>query len=536
MKWKNFSIQTKILAVGGIIILSFVSTIFLTLMPAIESSIYDMKKEKIKDIVDMTIATINGMYRDYEAGTITKEQLAASSAEYIRRIRYGNDGKDYLWINDYHPRMVMHPYRPDMNGKDLSSYKDKQGKLFFVDMVNLCRAKGAGYISYLWQYKDDATKIEEKISYVRAIPEMEWVIGTGVYDRDIRAEMRDRVVSLNIRIAVIVSAITVVMIVLVFFISRAIRKSIDQCASFAEDLANGNFTNRINIEQKDEIGCMAKTLNESADNLEKLITDVVHCSFRLNDVVEEIVKGNQQLSQMTTEQASALEEIASSIEESLSGIKNNADNAGEADKVSVIARDNARNGESIVLNTISSIEEINVISRKIADIIEMINEIAFQTNLLALNASVEAARVGDSGRGFAVVATEVRNLAQRAASAAKEIESVVSRSLEIVNATVSMGHQSKEALRKITESIAEASEMIRNIAIASDEQRVGIEQLSSAIFEIDKVTQHNASLVEETATISEEMAKLSSEMQEMTTRFTVRQAGNLRDIRRIRHA
>jgi len=111
MKWKNFSIQTKVLVVGGIIIVSFVSTIFFTLIPTIETSIYDMKKEKIKDIVDMTITTINGMYREYEAGTITMDQFIESSTECVKKIRYGNDGKDYLWINDFHPRMIMHPYR-----------------------------------------------------------------------------------------------------------------------------------------------------------------------------------------------------------------------------------------------------------------------------------------------------------------------------------------------------------------------------------------------------------------------------------------
>ena len=522
MKWKNFSIQTKVLVVGGIIIVSFVSTIFFTLIPTIETSIYDMKKEKIKDIVDMTITTINGMYREYEEGTITMDQFIESSTECVKKIRYGNDGKDYLWINDFHPRMIMHPYRQDMNGKDLSTYKDPRGKLFFVDMVNLCKAKGAGYVSYMWQYKDDAARIEQKISYVRSIPKLQWIIGTGVYEQDIRAEMSDRVTALNIRVAAIVTAITVLIFFLVFFISKAIRRSIDQCASFVGDLAEGNFSTRINLDQNDEIGTMAKALNKSADNLENLISDVVHCAFRLNDVVEEIVKGNQQLSQMTSEQASSLEEIASSIEESLSGIKSNADNAVQADRASSIAKDNAQSGESIVMNTIHSIEEINNISIKITDIIELINEIAFQTNLLALNASVEAARVGENGRGFAIVATEVRNLAQRAAGAAKEIEAVVSKSLEIIRSTVTMGHESKEALQRITQSIAEASEMVKNIAAASDEQKNGMEQISTAIFEIDKVTQHNASLVEETATISEEMAKLSSEMQEMTTRFTVR--------------
>lgn len=526
MKWKNLSIQTKVLIVGGVVIVSFVSTIFFTLVPSIESSIYDMKKEKIKDIVDMTITTINGMYRDYRDGLLTKDQLIASSADYVRKIRYGSDGKDYLWINDYHPRMIMHPYRPDMNGKDLSTYKDPEGKIFFVDMVDLCKAKGAGFINYMWQYKDNAERIEKKLSYVRSVPGLQWIIGTGVYEQDIRAEMSDRVTALNLRIAAVVSAITVIMIILVFFISKAIRRSIDQCASFVGDLAEGNFTNRISLDQNDEIGTMAKALNKSADTLENLISDVVHCAFRLNEVVEEIVKGNQQLSQMTSEQASSLEEIAANIEESLAGIKSNADNALQADRISIIAKDNARSGESIVMNTINSIEEINTISIRISDIIELINEIAFQTNLLALNAAVEAARVGENGSGFAIVAAEVRNLALRSAEAVKEIESVVSRSLEIIRYTVTMGHDSKEALQLITKSIGETSDMVRNIALASDEQKNGMEQISCAIFEIDKVTQHNASLVEETATISEEMSKLSSEMQEMTTRFTVR--GNRR--------
>ncbi|PKL37312.1 MAG: hypothetical protein CVV44_16910 [Spirochaetae bacterium HGW-Spirochaetae-1] len=522
MYWKNMSIQTKILSIGGIVILSFLLVMFIYVLPVIKKTVYDMKKEKIMDIVDTTVATINGMYQDHINGVITEKEFRENAFNYVRRIRYGRDGNDYVWINDFRPFMVMHPLRPDLNDKDLSDYKDPSGKKLFVEMVQVCKKNNAGYVQYIWQYKQDKNRLEPKISYVKTFAPLNWIIGTGVYEADIREEIAGRLVNLQIRIAIVFTIITGLLALLIYLVSRNIKSGIAQCAAFAEELARGNLKERIELDQNDEIGTLAKTLNVSADNLENLVANVVENANRLTTVVEQIAGGNQQLSQMNTEQASSLEEIASSIEEAVAGISSNADNAQKAERLSLDAARTADESASVVLGAIDSIGKISESSSRIAEITAMINEIAFQTNLLALNAAVEAARAGEQGRGFAVVAAEVRSLAGRAREAAKEINGVIAESMISIHNATEMGTKSREALRLIRESIGNVGEVVREIASASDEQRHGMQQINTAMMQMDKITQENSSLVEETASVSEEMSAQAVEMRTLTEMFSVR--------------
>lgn len=526
MRWNDISIQKKILVIGCSIIAGFVAVMVFYVVPVIERSIYDLKKEKIKDMVDATVTTVEAMYRERGGGADADERFRANAMDYVRRIRYGASGNDYLWINDFHPRMVMHPLRSDLDGRDLTDYRDPAGNRLFVAMAAVCRAEGAGYVSYIWQYGNDKNRLEPKISYVRSIPEAGWIIGTGVYETDVRAEIAGRLRTLRVELALVFAAITAVMFVLVFLVSRGIRKSIGRCVDFAGKLAGGNLAERIDLVQKDEIGVLARTLNASADNLEKLVAEVVANARRLDDVIGQIAGGNKQLSQMNSEQAAALEEIAASIEEAVSSISGNADQAVAADEMSRTAADTAERGSEVVNSAIDAIGSVSGSGRRIVEITALINEIAFQTNLLALNAAVEAARAGDAGRGFAVVAGEVRNLARRAGEAAKQIEAVIGESMRSIESAAAQGERSRAALQNILDSISRVNAMVREIASASHEQKRAIEEINTAVLEVDRATQNNSSLVEETAAISTEMSRQAGEMRELTGRFIVSRRGH----------
>ncbi|MBN1500334.1 MAG: cache domain-containing protein [Spirochaetes bacterium] len=521
MKWKNFSIQTKILLIGFNIILSFILVITFYIVPLIEKTVYDMKEEKIKDVVDMTVSTISGMHEEYKNGTLSIDEFQANAINYIKQIRYGTSGKDYLWINDLNCRMIIHPLRSDLNGTDMTDYADPTGKKFFQEMVDICKKSGSGYVSYMWQYNDNKDQIEDKISYVKSIPEIDWIVGTGVYKTDVKSEIAVVVTALKKNLTIVLTFITVILIAIILLVSRKIRSNINLCVEFGKNLAQGNLKTRINIKQTDEIGILADTLNTSADNLEQLVRQNVKNARALTTIVEEIAGGNDNLSQMTSEQASALEEIAQSIEETLSGTVNNAQNAIEVDSMSKLAAQTAQNGSDIVFKVIDSIGQINESGQKIREIITLINEIAFQTNLLALNAAVEAARAGDQGKSFAVVASEVRNLAQRSAAAAKQIELMIGDSINVMLQATELGHAGRNALKDIVNSISSVSSRISEIAAASEQQKYGIEQISFAIEQIDKVTQQNSALVEETATISGEMANQAVEMKNSAEKFLI---------------
>ncbi|HDP80399.1 MAG TPA: HAMP domain-containing protein, partial [Spirochaetes bacterium] len=325
---------------------------------------------------------------------------------------------------------------------------------------------------------------------------------------------------LRVNIAILVISI-IIAIIITTVLARAISAPVAKGLAFARKLAEGDFTGRIDLDQKDELGELGRALNIAADDLEKLVSEITVAAQNLNQAVDEIASGNQNLSQRTSEQASSLEEIASTIEEATAAIRQNAENADQANRLSDETTRLAEDGNKVVIEAVDSINEISKSSKKIEEIISVINEIAFQTNLLALNAAVEAARAGEQGRGFAVVAGEVRNLAQRSANAAREIGALIKESVNTIGVGTDKANRSGEALKEIVNSMKNVARLISEIAAASQEQKQGIDQINVAVTEMDNMTQQNAALVEETASASEEMAGQARELRLMMEKFKV---------------
>ncbi|MGH8227943.1 MAG: methyl-accepting chemotaxis protein [Steroidobacteraceae bacterium] len=278
----------------------------------------------------------------------------------------------------------------------------------------------------------------------------------------------------------------------------------------------GNLTERIQLAGKmGFFEALARNVNQLADNMAEIVAKVKHAAGEVYRGAEEISQGNANLSQRTEEQSSSLEETASSMEEMTSTVKQNADNAGQANQLAIAARDQAEKGGAVVAKAVGAMTDINDSSKKIADIIGVIDEIAFQTNLLALNAAVEAARAGEQGRGFAVVASEVRNLAGRSATAAKEIKELIQDSVKKVEDGSVLVTQSGQTLEQIVAAVKKVSDIVAEIAAASREQSSGIEQVNRAVMQMDELTQQNAALVEQATAASQAMAQQAGELNEM---------------------
>ena len=292
-----------------------------------------------------------------------------------------------------------------------------------------------------------------------------------------------------------------------------------------EALAKGDLTETASGDFEGEFSVLLEAVNSSMSNLLNMVNEIRSTSTNINTSASEIAQGNADLSQRTEEQASSLEETASSIEELTGTVKQNADNARQANQLADSAREQAEKGGEVVGNAIGAMGEINQSSKKIADIIGVIDEIAFQTNLLALNAAVEAARAGEQGRGFAVVASEVRNLAQRSAEAAKEIKTLINDSVQKVEEGSRLVDESGTTLEEIVNSVKKVNDIIAEIAAASEEQSAGIEQVNKAVTQMDQMTQQNAALVEEAAAASESMDEQSKGLSKLMEYFDVGDSG-----------
>ncbi|NHZ78872.1 HAMP domain-containing protein [Massilia sp. CCM 8695] len=327
--------------------------------------------------------------------------------------------------------------------------------------------------------------------------------------------------SATIKLLVIVLVTVAVGAAIMVWLVRSITGPLNEAVNIARTVASGDLSTLIVARGSDEIGMLLKSLKDMHDSLAEIVGKVRAGTDAIAAASSEIADGNLDLSARTEEQASSLEETASAMEELTSTVKQNGENASQASKLASDASVVAVRGGDAVAQVIHTMGSINDSSKKIVDIIGVIDGIAFQTNILALNAAVEAARAGEQGRGFAVVASEVRNLAQRSAAAAKEIKTLIGDSVDKVETGSKLVGQAGNTMEEVVASVQRVTAIIAEIAIASGEQNVGIDQINDAIGQMDAVTQQNAALVEQAAAAAEAMKQRAASLAEAVSVFKI---------------
>ncbi|MGJ7521374.1 methyl-accepting chemotaxis protein [Variovorax sp. LT1P1] len=453
------------------------------------------RQSSVRQVVESAHGVLSYYHGLATRGVLSEADAQKQAMQAVKGMRYS--GTEYFWINDMQPRMLMHPVNPALDNKDLSQNKDPTGKLLFMAFVDMVKQQGAGFVPYLWP-KPGSDKPVPKLSYVMGFQPWGWVIGSGVYIDNVDAAMLGRSVGFGGGAVALAGAL----LLFGWLISRGIVRQLgcepERAADITRQIAEGDLSVAIELRRNDQTSVL-HAIKAMRDSLAKVVGEVRQGTDTIATASSQIASGNQDLSSRTEEQASSLEQTAASMEELTSTVKQNADNARQANQLAASASEVAVRGGSVVGQVVDTMSAINTSSRKIVDIIAVIDGIAFQTNILALNAAVEAARAGEQGRGFAVVASEVRSLAQRSAAAAKEIKGLIDDSVGKVEAGSHQVAEAGRTMEEIVASVKRVTDIMGEIASASHEQTQGIEQINQAITQMDQVTQQNAALVEEAA-------------------------------------
>ncbi|TGU70158.1 HAMP domain-containing protein [Geomonas terrae] len=516
-RFKDWKILTKILSISIATIFMMVLGVMLYVLPFMQNKLMDEKIQATKAVVDVAYDVLTSNQNAVKEGRKTLQQAQADALKQISEMRY--QGNEYFWVNDLDTKVLMHPIKPELVGKTQYDNKDPNGKKLYVEFVNVCKEKGEGVVEYMWA-KPGSTVPVPKISYVILMKEWGWIVGSGIYVDTVTVEMN----KMKWQIIGGTAALAALIVVFAWFVARRIKEALDQAIGASKRIASGDLTAQIVVNSKDETGELLASLKDMNEGLAHIVGDVRNGAESIATATEEIAAGNADLSQRTEEQASALEETASSMEELTSTVKQNADNAQAANQLAINASGVAVKGGEVINRVVRTMESITDSSKKISDIIGVIDGIAFQTNILALNAAVEAARAGEQGRGFAVVAAEVRSLAQRSAAAAKEIKSLIEDSVAKVQDGSRLVEEAGRTTQDIVTSIKRVTDIMAEISAASIEQSSGIEQVNTAITQMDDVTQQNAALVEEAAAAAESLEEQAQQLVSVVARFTLEQA------------
>ncbi len=510
----NMMLATRLRLAVGLVLLGFVAVIAL-LTARSSDSLMGVRMQTTVDQVKGAEAIARDFLSKAKSGALSEADAKAQAAAAIGKIRYS--GKEYLWIQDTHPTIVMHPIKPELNGKDGSGIKDPDGKPVFVEAVNAVKSGGgSGFYSYLWP-KPGASDPVPKRSFVMAFEPWGWVIGSGVYTDDVAAVVHK---DTQVTLALVLVAGVVALVGVEIFV-RGLRRRLSAMRDVVHAVASGDLRGQIDPGAADEIGQVLSEVVAMKARLTELVRGIREATESIGVASGEVATGSQDLSARTEQTASNLQQTSASMQELTQQVRHSSDAAQQTNALADTAAGQARQGAAVMSEVVATMDGISVSSRKISDITSVIDGVAFQTNILALNAAVEAARAGEQGRGFAVVASEVRSLAQRSAQAAREIKALIVESVERVDAGTQQVSRGGQSMTDILNAVQRVSSTVNEISEASIGQSDGIAQVNQAVANLDTMTQQNAALVEQTAAAAESLKQQAASLNELVAIFKI---------------
>ncbi|MEI7456441.1 MAG: methyl-accepting chemotaxis protein [Nitrosomonadales bacterium] len=508
---KSISIKTKLsLVIVAVIVGLILISVFALLNE--KALLLSDRQVKTQHLVETAHSVLAYHYEMQSKGALTEEQAKAAAMGVIKSLRY--DEKEYFWINDMTPVVLMHPIKPELDGKDVSELKDPTGKRLFVEFVEVVKKSGGGIVSYMWS-KPGASEPVPKISYVKGFTPWGWVVGSGIYVDDINSIFWE---SAKWMIGLI-AAMSLVGVILLQIVARSITTPLSALQKSIQDIqSTKDLTKRANVSGKDEIGEIAHAFNQMLHSFEEIIQVVI---FGVNEVKKSSVHlhhTSDSVSKSSIAQSDSTLLLAAQSEEMLSSIEHIASNTQQTHAVAIqtealsiqgqnavrLATDEMSNIANSVNDSSMAINKLGDESKQISEIVKAIKEIADQTNLLALNAAIEAARAGEQGRGFAVVADEVRKLAERTSKSTVDISKMIEMILSETNEAVSRMHEGSRRVTDGVEMANKAGVSMHDIRAGSQQVIVAVSEISNALAEQSAAGKHVAIEIEKVAQMADQ--------------------------------
>jgi methyl-accepting chemotaxis protein len=503
------------------------------------------RMEKVRALVETAQSTVAVYEKQARDGKIGVDEAKKLAIEAVRAMRY--DKSEYFWINDLNAVMVMHPIKPELDGQDLSKFKDKNGKQIFVEFSKLVKAQGAGFVEYVWP-KPGSTAEVPKISYVKGTETWDWLIGSGLYLDDLDAQFRNKALGLLAWVLLIGGFIAGSLAWVARNVVRAIGGDPQDALKVTRRITAGDLSGEIACADGDTSSVLAG-LKAMQDTL-RTIEAIGAGAAQLSSASEHLLRASEQVATRSRQQSNSAAAMAAAVEEMTTAIDQVAANAREAYTISVSAGDLSSVGSGIIDNAANEMKEISkavqsssVIiedlgrqSDQITTIVNTIREIADQTNLLALNAAIEAARAGDEGRGFAVVADEVRKLAERTSLSTTEIAAMVDKiqsgahkavgsmqtGVQQAGKGVELAGQAGRSITEIRAGALRVMQVVNQISDSIREQGTVSNEIAKGIEDIARMSEEGASAVEETTNAARQLQQLSATVHASVSRFKLR--------------